>query len=68
MFLLAWKLKETKSPKEPIRRPFQRAAEGLGRVLDHAQAGGCCAMRVEPVAVDRQPREVDRDDGARARA
>ena len=22
-FLLAWKLKETKSPNEPMRRPFQ---------------------------------------------
>jgi len=25
MFLLAWKLKETRSPKEPIGLPFQLA-------------------------------------------
>ena len=61
MFLFAWKLKETKSPKEPILLPFQVlpkdcAASSTTRSLCRQ------AMRVQPVAVDRQAGKVDGDD------
>ena len=60
-FLLAWKLNETKSPKEPMRLPRQVepnacAASSITRSL--------CSLRdgVEPVHVDRQAGQVDRHD------
>ena len=64
MFLLAWKLNETKSPKAADAAcrcqmaPMDCAASSITRRLVLAGDG------VEPVAVHRQAGEVDRDDGA----
>ncbi len=66
MFLFAWKLNETKSPKEPIRLPFQVLPKRLRGVLDNPQP----ALRrqgIQAVAVHRQAGQVDRDDRPGAR-
>src|SRR5205085_10128092 len=53
---------EVTKAAEPAAAPAR--AEGLRRILDHAQL---VAPRdvVEPVAIDRQAGEIDRDDRAR---
>ena len=66
MFLLGWKLKQTRSPKLPMRRAAPGGADRLRGVLDDAQPVPP-GDRVEPVHVDGQPGKVHRHDRARAR-
>ena len=60
MFLLGWKLNDTRSPKLPMRCP-PICADRVGGILHYAQVA-LPGDRVETVHVHCQPGEVHRHD------